>query len=165
MYRGRGHDLSERWCDQQPAVLPELVLSAREAKPRALTEMALEDLAIVSDLLDRLIGPVGGEAVLLSEVVADAEQALDLGHLALLHLLDIRLRDAEFFGRDQREEGPAHDMRPLAVVLAHDRADRLLRDDLGQDHVRVAVLELQAARRERGAVVGPGVAAALIVGV
>src|SRR3954464_11262242 len=116
--------------------------------------MPLEDLAIVSDLLDRLIGPVGGEAIFLAEIVADAEQTLDLRYLALLHLVDIRLRDAEFFGGDQREEGPAHDVRrprdaeffggdqreegpahdvrPLAVVLAHDRSDRPRGEELGQ---------------------------------
>src|SRR5437764_7563814 len=100
----------ERWRDQKAAVLPELVLPARETEPRAFAEMALEDVAVVSDLLDRLIGPVGREPVLLSEIVADAEQPPDLGHLALLHLLDIRLRDAELLRCDQREEGPAHDM-------------------------------------------------------
>src|SRR3954453_15294878 len=154
---------AERWCDQQPAVLPELVLPAREAEPRAFAQVALEDLAVVSDLFDRLIGPVGREAVLLPEIIAHAEQALDLRYLALLHLVDIRLRDAEFFGGDQREEGPAHDVRPLTVVLAHNRADRLLRDDLGQDDMRIAVLQLQATRREGRAIVGPGVAATLIV--
>ena len=100
-----------------------------------------------------------------SEIIADTEQTLYLRHLALAHLLDIRLGDAQFLRGDQREQGPAHDMRPLAVVLAYDRPDRLLRDDLGQDHVGVAAFELQAARGERGTVVGPGIAAALIVGV
>src|SRR3954454_4956438 len=126
---------AERWGDHQPAVLPELVLPAREAEPRAFAEVALEDLGVVSDLLGRLVSPVAREAVLLSEIIAHAEQALDLRYLALLHLVDIRLRDAEFFGGNQREEGPAHDVRPLTVVLAHNRADRLLGDDLGQDHV------------------------------
>src|SRR3954454_16928227 len=109
---------AERWRDHQAAVFPELVLPAREAEPRALAQMPLEDLAIVSDLLDCLIGPVGREAVLLPEIIAYAEQALDLRYLALHHLVDIRLRDAEFFGGDQREEGPAHDGRPPPVLLA-----------------------------------------------
>src|SRR4051812_2254157 len=86
---------------QQPAVLPELVLPAREAEPRAFAQVALEDLAVVSDFLDCLIGPVGREAVLLPEIIAHAEQALDLRHLALLHLFDVGLRDAELFGGDQ----------------------------------------------------------------
>src|SRR5436305_148787 len=140
-HRVRGHSSPKRRREQQAAILPQPVLAARQTEPRAFAEMALEDLAIISDLLDRLIGPVGGEAVLLSEIVADAKQAFDLRHLAFLHLVDVRLRDTELFGGDQREKSPAHDMRPLAVVLAHQRADRLLRDDLGADHMRIAVLQ------------------------
>src|SRR4029077_8788646 len=155
----------KRRRDQQPAVSPPSVLSSAQTEPRLLAEMALEDVAVIADLLDRLIGPIGREPVLLAKIVADPEQALYLRHLALLHLLDIGLRDAQFLGGDQREEGPAHDVRPLAVVLPHERTDRLLGDDLGQDHVRVAVLQLQAARGERRAVVGPRIATALVVGV
>src|SRR4051812_23558799 len=88
----------ERRREQQAAVLPQSVLSAAQAEPRTFAEMPLENLAVIPDLLDRLIGPVGREAVLLAEIVADAEQALDLGHLALFHLIHIGLRDAEFFG-------------------------------------------------------------------
>src|SRR2546423_14425859 len=108
----------KRRRDQQPAVFPQPVLPAREAKPRAFPEVALEDLAVVSDLLDRLVGPVGRKAGLLSEIVADAEQALDLRHLALEHLIDIGLCHTKLLGSNQREECPAHHVCPLAAVLA-----------------------------------------------
>src|SRR5436853_325831 len=106
---------SERWCEPQAAVLPQSVLPAAQAEACLLSKVPLEDLAVIPDLLDRLIRPIRREAVFLAQVVADAEQALDLRDLALLHLVDIGLRDAQLFGRDQREVGPAHDVRPLAV--------------------------------------------------
>ncbi len=43
--------------------------------------------------------------------------------------------------------GPLDDVGPLHVVAADDRSERLLGEGLGQDHVVVGVLELQAATR------------------
>src|SRR5262249_13438241 len=151
---------------EEAAVFPERVQAAREAEARLGAEIALEDLAVVADLLDRLVGPVGGKPVLLPEIVADAEKALHLGiGRARLDVVDIGRGDAELLGGDERGEGPARDMRPLRIALPHNGADRLLRDRLGEDHMLVAVLERKPARGKRAAVVRPGIAAPRLIGV
>ena len=81
-----------------------------------------------------------------------------------LHLLDIRLRDAELLGVEQREMHPLHDVEPLVVALAHDRAERLLGDDLRQHDVIVGVGERQAGGVEARGVGRVGVAAPGVIG-
>src|SRR5581483_9487009 len=157
---------SERGCVEEAAVFPERVQAARKTEARLGAEIALEDLAVIADLLDRLIGPVGTETILLAEIVADAQEALHLGiGRACLDVVDIGGGDAELLGGDERGEGPARDMRPLRIALANDGADRLLRDRLGKNHMLVAVLERKAARGERAAIVRPGIAAPGLIGV
>ena len=54
------------------------------------------------------------------------------------------LRHAELLGIDHGVVGPAHDVAPLVVAVAHQRAERLFRDDLGQHDVFVGVPECEA---------------------
>ena len=69
-------------------------------------------------------------------------------------------------GLDHREQRPLDDVEPLVVAVAHHRPERLLRDDLGQDHVVGRVLGARPAHRhEARHVGGVDVAAAGEVGV
>ena len=60
-------------------------------------------------------------------------------HCALLvggeRLVDILARDPELFGIHHREKGPHHDQQPAIVLVAHDRCERLMRDDVRQDDI------------------------------
>src|SRR3546814_5104444 len=51
---------------------------------------------------------------------------------------------------DQRIQGPADDVAPLVVALAHQRTQRLLGDDLRQDDVILGVVERRARGRQAG---------------
>jgi len=55
-----------------------------------------------------------------------------------------RARKAAFLRGDQRIEHPAHERGPLGIVASHHGSERLLRDQLGQDHE-----SLRSARRLR----------------
>ena len=82
-----------------------------------------------------------------------------------LHLVDVGLRDAVLLGLDQREDHPLGDGEELVVAAAHGRAERLLGDQLGQDHVVFGVARfLVAHRRQARGVGGVGLAAAGEVG-
>ena len=56
-----------------------VVEPARELQIRFRAERALENLAVVADVLDHLIGPVARQPQRLAEVGLEAEEAADLG--------------------------------------------------------------------------------------
>src|SRR5580704_15286977 len=93
--------------EDEAAIAPQPVEAARQAERGRLPHIALIDLAVIPDLLDDLIGPIGLEAELLAEIVADAQEALDLGiRRGGAHLVDIRGADAELLGGDHGRHGP-----------------------------------------------------------
>ncbi|MPL95813.1 hypothetical protein SDC9_41985 [bioreactor metagenome] len=127
---------AERRGVHQPALGPLRVQTTGETDRGRLADGGGEDLAIVAAGLDRLHGPVLLETSHRPEIAVDAEDAVDLRVLgALGELVDIGRGDAVFLRRDQREEGPAHDVAPLVVAMAHGRPERFLRDDFRQDDV------------------------------
>src|SRR6516225_4162032 len=99
--------------------------------------MAFEDLAVIADHLDCVVGPFLVETERLAHAGGDAKHALDAGILALRHFVDVLLGDASLLGLEQRIDDPVDDVVPLLVAMAHDRGQRLLRDALGQDNVIV----------------------------
>ena len=111
------------------------------------SDVALEDLAVVADGLDRAVRPVLVEAEQLAGVFRRAEDALHDRIGARLHLVDVRLRDAVLLGFDQREDDPLDDREPLVVTAAHRRSQRLLGNQLGQDHVVVGIAGFLVAHR------------------
>src|SRR5664279_5934526 len=60
----------------QPALGPQVVDAARQAEGRLEPEVSLEALAVVADLLDDAVGPLGVESQKLARVLGDAEEAL-----------------------------------------------------------------------------------------
>src|SRR5215469_17090681 len=68
--------LPERRREHQPAILPQRIRAALQAEGRFRPDIAGEDLAIIADLLDDVIGPVLREPHLLAEIVADTEEPL-----------------------------------------------------------------------------------------
>src|SRR5579863_5441515 len=156
--------LPERWREDQAAVFPQRVGAARETEGRFCPDITLKDLAIISDLLDRIESPIFRQAHLLPEIVADAEEPLHLGVLRILpHILDIGLGEPEFLGRDRGVEDPFHDVRPLLVALTDDRADRLFRDHLGQNQMVVRFRQDETIGGERTAVIRKGIAASRVI--
>ncbi len=88
------------------------------------------------------------EAEALAELTFETQQTADLGvGRGRDHLVDVLLRDAELFGVEHGEQHPARDAFPLLVALAHDGAERLFGNQLGQDLVLVRVLQAQRALR------------------
>src|SRR5215467_4476679 len=61
------------------ALGPQRVQAARDLERRVLSDVALEHLAVVPDMLDDAVDPVLGEAELLAERVLRPEQAADVG--------------------------------------------------------------------------------------
>src|SRR5690606_21300796 len=93
--------------------------------------------------------PVVVEAHALADVARGADQSLDRRILALgLQLVDAGRRHAVLFGFDQAEQRPLDDVVELPVAAPHQRAERLLGDRLGEDHVVVLVRRLQPRRRQ-----------------
>ena len=78
----------------------------------------------------------------------------------------VLVRQAHLLGLEHREHRPLHHVEPAVVAVAHRRPERLLGDDLGQDHVLLGLRRARGARRDQAGVVGGvDVAAAGEVGV
>ena len=75
----RARFLLERRRVQQPAVGPEIVDSPAVLLGRVLPHVALEDLAVVSNLLDDPVGPFVVESERIVELGLGAQQAGDVG--------------------------------------------------------------------------------------
>src|SRR6478672_4036933 len=118
----------------EPALAPEPVHPSFQAESLR-PEVAVVDFAEITRCLERLQGPIVVDAEHLAEISLQAEHAADLGIVGFLRkLLDVRLGNAEFLGRDERVAHPGHDVRPLPVALAGEQAERLLRDHLAENH-------------------------------
>src|SRR5262249_37282297 len=87
-----------RWRVHDAALGPQRVQAARDLERRALPDVALEHLAVITDVLEDTVGPVLGEAELLAEIALGTEQALDVGIVGLEVLVDVRLADADLPG-------------------------------------------------------------------
>src|ERR1700719_398686 len=122
---------ADRHRVDQPALGPQIVVAALELERRAEAEMLVEDLAVIADQLDRVVGPFLVEPQGLAHARCPAEHALDVGGFALRHLVDVLLREALFLGLHHRIDDPIDDVVPLLVAMAHDRRQRLLRDAVG----------------------------------
>ncbi len=129
------------------ALVPQSVETACDLQRAACTDVAIEDFAVIAHALDDIIGPVIGQAEVGADrrALFDAEEALDIRVCRILHLVDVLLRDPEFFGVHKRIGGPADDVEPLVVTLANGRAEWLLGDDFRQDDVVVGVLQRRDA--------------------
>src|SRR5262249_31594601 len=125
------------------ALGPEPVDAAADAELRARSYIALEYFAVVADLLDDAHHPVLGQAKLLAEIALDAQEAPDLGLVRLQCFVDVLGGYAELLGIDHDIERPFDDIEPLIVAMAHQRPERLLGNDLGQDDVVVSIGELE----------------------
>src|SRR5476649_520309 len=125
--------LADRFCVLQAALAPQRVQATLDLERAAHADVALEALAVVTDLLDDVVDPLLVDAERLAHAGRDAEDALDRGILALHHFVDILRRDVVFLGLDHCVLRPAHDVAELVVAVPEGWCQRLLGDDLGQD--------------------------------
>src|SRR5262245_2643204 len=88
--------LADRRGVLQAALGPQRVLAAGDLERRALADVALEHLAVVTDLLDDVVDPLLVDAERLAHARRDAEDALDGRVVALQHLVDVLGGDAVF---------------------------------------------------------------------
>ena len=111
-----------------------------------------EDLAVVAAFHDRALGPVRrrGRAWRRGPPPTPSRRFTSGFSDRRRHLLGVRGGDAVFLGRHQGKGRPAHDVRPHVVALPHQRTERLLGDDLGQDDVG-----RRGSRRSRASRRGP----------
>src|SRR4029450_10535132 len=73
----------------QAALGPELVQATVDLEQGVLADIAVEALAVVTDLLDDVVDPLLVDAERLAHARRDTEDALDGGILALQHLIDV----------------------------------------------------------------------------
>src|SRR3990167_1440347 len=118
------------WGVLQAALRPQLVHAAIDLEDAVLADVAVEALAVVTDLLDDVVDPLLVEAERLAHARRDAEDALDRRVVALQHLVDVLGVDAVLLGLEHGEQRPRHDVAELVVAVAHHRTERLLGDDL-----------------------------------
>src|SRR4029453_6381 len=91
----------------QAALGPQRVLAALDLEGAAHADVAVEALAVVTDLLDDVVDPLLVDAERLAHAGRDAEDTLDRGILALQHLVDVLRRDAVLLGFDYALLPPA----------------------------------------------------------
>src|SRR5260221_14758982 len=84
----------------QPALGPQIVETALELERRILADIAVEDLAVIADQLDDVVGPFLVETDRLAHARRHAEDALDVGIVGLELLVDILRGDAVLLGLD-----------------------------------------------------------------
>src|SRR6476660_5731072 len=131
----QGAGSAERRPVLQAALGPQSVETAHDLQRRALADVALENLAVIADVLDDAIDPVVGEPERLAILTFGAEHPPGLRIVGLQFLVDIGLGHAEFLGVDHGEMRPAHNVRPLAVAMADRRRERFLGNDFRQHDV------------------------------
>ena len=139
-------------------VLLSAMLSGGSKLPKALQEHA--DAAMQQYLCQLPISwRIGELDPAFSLTLDEAEQT---AHFRVgrrgRNLFDVRFGDAFFFGDQQRIVGPANDVAPVVVAMAHDRAERFLGDDLRQDDVVFGIRQGGAAGGQTRSVGGVGVA-------
>src|SRR5262249_14829014 len=98
------------------ALGPEPIDAAADAELRPRSHIALEDFAIVADLLDDAHHPVLGQTELLAEIALDAQQAPDLGLIRFERFVDGLGGYAQLLGIEHRIERPFDHIEPLIVA-------------------------------------------------
>src|SRR3982751_3552146 len=116
-----GAPLADRLRVLQAALGPQRVQATLDLERAAHADIALEALAVITDLLDDGVDPLLVDAERLAHAWRDTENALDRRILALQHLVDVLGGDAGFLGLEHGEECPAHDVGELAVALTDGR--------------------------------------------
>src|SRR3546814_2059886 len=114
------------------AVVPQGIEATFDLQLAAGADVSIEDLAIVTDLLDDLHRPVLRQLQILAIFPLHTQQAGDVRVLAALGLFfDVCRSDAQFLGVEHGEQGPTHDIEPFLIALADRRAEGLLGSPFG----------------------------------
>src|SRR5699024_8965067 len=88
------------------AFCPERIHAPLETERAAFTDGAIEDLTVVTNLLDDLITKVGRQPQSRAHVAGYTQQTLDLRIAGVEHLVDVFGSNTELLGPDQREQSP-----------------------------------------------------------
>src|SRR5262249_8569270 len=97
--------------NEKPAVLPQIVVSARKMQRGFVPKVTIEDLAVVAYGFDDIVGPVGRQPKLLTKIVADTKKALHfrVGRI-LCDVINVFGGQTIFFCSNRRKANPAHQM-------------------------------------------------------
>src|SRR5690606_6018788 len=124
----------------EPALGPEGVDTPGEAERRVHADVALEDLAVIADVLDDTGGEVGGQAETCIErggaavrLDRETEETPDLGVVGVSKAVDVGRGDTELFGDDRGDHDPVDHLSPLRVTVPNGRAKGLLGEGLVED--------------------------------
>ncbi len=130
---------SEESQRQHQAAVPLQAIEAAFDLQRAVAaDVAIVDLAVVTDLLDDLVGPdlLSGRAPGRCRVHGRRKRRI-VGSSESRMRVDVRLRDAELLGDDHRLDAELHDVEPLVIAVPNgwrERRDFIVR---GEDDVVV----------------------------
>src|SRR5262245_56643496 len=122
--------LFQRWREQQATASPQIVETAWQRDRRGHSEVALEDFAVVADVVDDVPGPRVVESERGAIARLHAEQARDVGIVSRRHLWKIRRRDAECLRLDHCEDCPAQGVEQVDVLLTYELRQRFARNPI-----------------------------------
>src|SRR3984893_3263457 len=146
------------------ARVPQLIETARDAELRVDADIAIIDFAIVADIANDARSPIPGKPELLAVAAYGADEPSDLRLLRSERVVDVLRTDPELFGIHHRVQAPFHDQEPVVVLVPHHGRERLLGDDVGQDHMLAGVRKFQPHGVEAGDIGGEHFAFPGIIG-
>src|SRR6195952_4501239 len=127
---------THRWCVLNAASVPQSVLTAVDFQRSGLTQVLLEDFAVVTYLSHDLDDPVLRQFQLRTVITVSTQQTSDVQVLGRLGFgFDVFRRHASFFGVQQCIANPANNGGPLFVTTCDDRAQWFFGDGFRQNDV------------------------------
>src|ERR1700752_3827602 len=132
--RARWRSASLEWRRvEQAAVRPQPIQPTRQLDWALRADVAIEELGVIADALDDVVGPALRQPERAAGVIGDAEQAPHFGMAALQNRVQVRRRHSQLLGEDQGVHGPSEDSKEDGIVAADHLRQRLLRDLLVED--------------------------------
>src|SRR5215213_1510445 len=74
---------ADRYRIHQPAARPQIIRAAIQLERRLVADIALEDLAVIADRLDRVVGPFLIETEYLAQAGSRAQHPFSVGVVAV----------------------------------------------------------------------------------
>ena len=154
-----GMDLLKRRGVHDSALGPQGIQTAFELQRRVDAHIAFENLGVVTDHLDDVVGPFFVQPQGLAVARVHAQEALNLGVVALQHVVHVLGGNAEILGFDHGHRGEVNDIEPLIVAMPNGRRQRFTRNDFRQDDIVVGIGRHGTGSGQLGGIGGQAVTA------